>query len=110
MSVYTKISKDALTEHLKNYSVGEFVSVDGISDGIENTNYLLRTSSGEYIFTIWKIEGFLCHFLKYKYLYSSLDFREAPPFPGGSGDPPPWPGGRVPPSPGEAGTLFPKKF
>tara|TARA_B100000700_G_scaffold58208_1_gene63206 strand:+ start:1030 stop:1971 length:942 start_codon:yes stop_codon:yes gene_type:complete len=77
MSVYTKISKDALTEHLKNYSVGEFVSVDGISDGIENTNYLLHTSSGEYIFTIFEnITGEQTReYLKFMNYLQSREFR-----------------------------------
>ena len=41
MSVYTKITKDALSNHLENYSIGQLVGFEGISDGIENTNYLL---------------------------------------------------------------------
>ena len=36
MSVYTKITKDALSDHLENYTIGQLVDVKGISDGIEN--------------------------------------------------------------------------
>ncbi len=54
MSVYTKITKDALSDHLKNYSIGQLVNIEGISDGIENTNYLLTTTKNEYIFTIFE--------------------------------------------------------
>ena len=54
MSVYTKITKDALSDHLKNYSIGQLVEIEGISDGIENTNYLLTTTKKEYIFTIFE--------------------------------------------------------
>ncbi len=54
MSVYTKITKDALTDHLRNYSIGKVKDFEGISDGIENTNYLLSTEQGEYIFTIFE--------------------------------------------------------
>ena len=54
MSVYTKITKDALSDHLENYSVGQLVDIEGISDGIENTNYLLTTTKNEYIFTIFE--------------------------------------------------------
>ena len=54
MSVYTKITKDALSDHLENYSIGQLVEIEGISDGIENTNYLLTTTKNEYIFTIFE--------------------------------------------------------
>ncbi len=54
MSVYTKITKDALSDHLENYTIGQLVDVKGISEGIENTNYLLITSKNEYIFTIFE--------------------------------------------------------
>ena len=54
MSVYTKITDDELSEHLTNYSIGEAYGLTGISDGIENTNYLLKTEQNEYIFTIFE--------------------------------------------------------
>ncbi len=54
MSVYTKINEDELKQHLDQYSVGSPISLTGISDGIENTNYLLKTDINEYIFTIFE--------------------------------------------------------
>ena len=54
MSVYTKISSDEISMYLKDYSVGSFESLEGISDGIENTNYVLKTTDNEYIFTIFE--------------------------------------------------------
>ncbi len=57
MSVYTKITDDELSEHLTNYSIGEAYDLIGISDGIENTNYLLKTQQNEYIFTIFENIG-----------------------------------------------------
>ena len=54
MSVYTKINEDELKNHLDLYSVGSAISLTGISDGIENTNYLLKTDINEYIFTIFE--------------------------------------------------------
>ena len=44
MSVYTKITEDELSKHLLGYSIGKAISLTGISDGIENTNYLLKTN------------------------------------------------------------------
>jgi|TARA_B100000530_G_scaffold53421_1_gene29989 homoserine kinase type II len=54
MSVYTKINQDELNVHLDKYSLGPAISLTGISDGIENTNYLLKTDQNEYIFTIFE--------------------------------------------------------
>ena len=77
MSVYTKITKDALTDHLRNYSIGKVKGFEGISDGIENTNYLLLTEKGEYIFTIFenldkeRVDEYL-NFMNY---LNSADFR-----------------------------------
>ena len=58
MSVYTKINEEELKNHLNQYSIGSPISLTGISDGIENTNYLLKTDLKEYIFTIFEnIDG-----------------------------------------------------
>ena len=54
MSVYTKINRDEINIHLDKYSLGSAISLTGISDGIENTNYLLKTDRNEYIFTIFE--------------------------------------------------------
>jgi len=44
MSVYTTIENDELVDLLSHYSVGELRSFEGISDGIENTNYFVDTT------------------------------------------------------------------
>ena len=54
MSVYTKITENDLSDYLEHYSIGKIISLTGISDGIENTNYLLTTDQGEFIFTIFE--------------------------------------------------------
>lgn len=54
MSVYTTVSEQALTEFLSDYSIGELVSLTGISDGIENTNYFVDTSQGKYVLTLFE--------------------------------------------------------
>jgi len=46
MSVYTTIDENELKSFLANYNVGELVGYQGISDGIENTNYFVNTSDG----------------------------------------------------------------
>ena len=54
MSVYTSISDFEFSEILKTYSLGDFISAQGIQAGIENTNYFLNTTKGEYIFTLFE--------------------------------------------------------
>lgn len=54
MSVYTTVSEQDLTLFLRDYSIGEFVSLTGISDGIENTNYFVETTQGKYVLTLFE--------------------------------------------------------
>ncbi len=54
MAVYTEISDDALAGFLAQYDLGAVVSFKGIAEGIENSNYLLRTETGAFILTIYE--------------------------------------------------------
>ena len=54
MSVYTNVLPHELDEFLKNYSLGQLQQFVGISDGIENTNYFVTTSKGQYVLTIFE--------------------------------------------------------
>lgn len=47
MSVFTTVDQDELTEFLSHYCVGELVDYEGISEGIENTNYFVNTTTGD---------------------------------------------------------------
>ncbi len=61
MSVYTTIESDELEDFLSRYSVGKLVEYQGISDGIENTNYFVDTQNGEnkrYVLTIFEHHTF----------------------------------------------------
>lgn len=52
MSVYTEVSQVQLEELLSHYDLGTLVSFKGIEGGIENTNYFVTTSQGEYVLTL----------------------------------------------------------
>jgi len=54
MAVYTEVSDDALSAFLALYDIGEVTSFKGIAEGVENSNYLLRTSGGQYILTLYE--------------------------------------------------------
>ena len=54
MSVYTSVSNNEFVEILHNYSLGDFISAQGIQSGLENTNYFITTTKGEYVFTLFE--------------------------------------------------------
>jgi len=55
MAVFTPVSDDDARELLNHYSLGELVSLRGITAGIENTNYFLATTQGEYVLTLFEV-------------------------------------------------------
>ncbi len=54
MAVYTAIDDESLEAFLGAYDVGALVSVKGIAEGVENSNYLLMTEQGRYILTLYE--------------------------------------------------------
>jgi homoserine kinase type II len=54
MAVYTEVSDDALSDFLALYDIGAVVSFKGIAEGVENSNFLLRTTSGQFILTLYE--------------------------------------------------------
>ncbi|MSO64467.1 MAG: homoserine kinase [Alphaproteobacteria bacterium] len=54
MAVYTDIGDDELVAFIAQYDIGTVVSCKGIAEGVENSNFLLRTERGEYILTIYE--------------------------------------------------------
>ncbi|MDT8281329.1 MAG: homoserine kinase [Gammaproteobacteria bacterium] len=58
MSVYTTIEAHELQTFLSNYNVGDLVNFEGISEGIENTNYFVNTDQGRYVLTIFEQHTF----------------------------------------------------
>lgn len=55
MGVFTQIESDELSEFLsQNYNLGDYFRMAGIQGGTQNTNYWLRTSEGEFVFTLFE--------------------------------------------------------
>ena len=54
MAVYTDVPDDELRAFVAHYAIGEAVSCKGIAEGVENSNYLLRTERGNYILTLYE--------------------------------------------------------
>lgn len=55
MSVYTHVSNDEINDLLAFYELGQFVSLQGIAQGVTNSNYFLTTSSGRYVLTVFEV-------------------------------------------------------
>ena len=54
MAVYTDVAADELAEFLAGYDIGELLSYKGIAEGVENSNFLLHTSAGYFILTLYE--------------------------------------------------------
>jgi homoserine kinase type II len=54
MAVYTDVAADELAEFLSRYDIGELLSYKGIAEGVENSNFLLHSSSGYFILTLYE--------------------------------------------------------
>jgi len=54
MAVYTDVPDDELKAFIAEYAIGEIAFCKGIAEGVENSNYLLRTDSGTFILTLYE--------------------------------------------------------
>src|ERR1700679_3952663 len=54
MAVYTEVSDEALVAFLADYDIGGVVAFRGIAEGVENSNFSLRTTTGDYILTLYE--------------------------------------------------------
>jgi homoserine kinase type II len=54
MAVYTDVAADELADYLSQYDIGELLSYKGIAEGVENSNFLLHTSRGSFILTLYE--------------------------------------------------------
>jgi len=54
MAVFTEVTDDALVAFLTEYDVGEMVAFRGIAEGVQNSNYSLRTTQADFILTLYE--------------------------------------------------------
>jgi homoserine kinase type II len=54
MAVYTEVGDEELEAFVAEYDLGPVLSCKGIAEGVENTNYLIHTSTGSYILTLYE--------------------------------------------------------
>ena len=54
MAVYTKISEEKLRDFFLKYNLGKLLEHKEIKEGIENTNYFIRTEGGKFILTLYE--------------------------------------------------------
>ena len=54
MAVYTGVDPDDLAALVARYDIGTVQSCKGIAEGVENSNFLLETTSGRFILTLYE--------------------------------------------------------
>jgi homoserine kinase type II len=54
LAVYTDLKKEEIITFLSLYNIGNLVSFSGITEGIENSNYHLKTTNGDFILTLFE--------------------------------------------------------
>lgn len=54
MAVYTVVDRPELDSFLDTYDIGGAIRLEGILQGVENSNYLLETTHGRYVLTVFE--------------------------------------------------------
>ena len=54
MAVYTDVAAEDLGAFLADYDIGELLAYKGIAEGVENSNFLVHTSQGNFILTLYE--------------------------------------------------------
>jgi homoserine kinase type II len=54
MAVYTEVTDEALAAFLAEYDIGSMVAFRGIAEGVENSNYSLKTTQADFILTLYE--------------------------------------------------------
>src|SRR6202162_1897882 len=54
MAVYTDVAVEELSAFLSAYDLGDLLAYKGSAEGVENSNFLLHTSRGYFILTLYE--------------------------------------------------------
>src|SRR5215470_9073982 len=54
MAVYTDVTDEELQRFLAGYVIGNLLAYKGIAEGVENSNFLLHTTDGFFILTLYE--------------------------------------------------------
>jgi len=54
MAVYTDVNDEELQQFLAGYPIGNLLACKGIAEGVENSNFLLHTTEGFFILTLYE--------------------------------------------------------
>src|SRR3954470_19253283 len=54
MAVYTDVAAEELEAFLGSYAIGDLLAYKGIAEGVENSNFLVHTSQGHFILTLYE--------------------------------------------------------
>ncbi|MFI4951384.1 MAG: phosphotransferase, partial [Caulobacterales bacterium] len=54
MAVYTDITDEELAGLLADFELGQALSLKGVAEGVENSNFLLETEAGRFFLTIYE--------------------------------------------------------
>ncbi len=54
MSVFTSVPAATLADWLRHYAVGRLVAFEGISAGVQNSNFFVTTTLGRYVLTLFE--------------------------------------------------------
>ena len=84
MAVYTKLEHKEVDRFLEQYNINNFKDFKEITEGVENTNYLIKTLGQDYILTIYEKrvdENDLPFFIKLLSILSENNFPCPKPIP-----------------------------
>jgi len=54
MAVYTEVPDEELSAFVARFGIGELRAAKGIAEGVENSNYLIHTTTGFFILTLYE--------------------------------------------------------
>jgi len=90
MAVYTTFPREALDAFLRLYEIGSALSCEAIAEGVENSNFLLDTTQGRFILTLYERrvrEAELPYFLGLMHYLAERDIVCPTPVASRGGDP-----------------------